>query len=161
MIFNTQTDVRWRLFPMGLTEDSLGTYGCLVSCLSNIWQDAKKKQLTPADLNAYLKMHKGYERLRDRDIPENKASYIVWDVIISYFKIKLIRYIPVVQYENYPDRFYWIARILNNGGGHYINVLGKWKNYFICFDVYDGRVRYIKRGNITFFHRIEFLGKYV
>jgi len=162
MKYNTQNNPKWKNQIMTKSDtwtDTLSQYGCLVSCLANIFQIIMNKVFTPKDMNDLIKQVDGYLYLNDKNTPENMASIIMWDRIsqVSSKTISISTRISKSLYKN-DTNMYFIAKVKYNGsptGFHYMNVLGKSSDYFVCFDVYNGEVVLYKEADIIYFHKIE------
>lgn len=159
--FNTQNNPKWLNEIMTQSNqmpkpwiDYFKDYGCLVTSLANIIQCFLLKEFTPKDLNGILQQLKGYAFLADKNTPENQASFVRWEVIETYFKVKktMFDYIVTLDYNKY-----YIARVINFGAGHYINILKQVKEGFVCFDVYDGKTKIYQNKDIKNIIEIKFL----
>jgi len=157
---NIQTDPRWINEIMtkkdGVWTDTLGRYGCLVTCLANIIETIMiSKTFTPKDLNDMIKYCNAYRYLKNPNCKENEASFLEWDRFRDIFKSLDIS-LYEKEYHNNKNSYY-IARVIHpkTSMGHYINVLNKkHKDIYYCFDVEDGRTRFYTPDEIVFFHRI-------
>lgn len=145
---NRSTDPKGRAWV-----DTLGVYGCLVTSLANVIT-ATIKDTTPGDLNEVIRAEKGYNYLADPMTDEKNASFLIWPVFEKLFPIYDIL-LQSAEYIEDPSRYY-IARIVMQGSGHYINVLKELPGgRLLVFDVWDGRVRIIPKTEVTFYHRVR------
>lgn len=129
-------------------------WGCVVTSLANIQQEYSGKEFTPKKLNKILKENKGYYWLSGKTKMESNASYIDWQVPMKLFGFSISRVQPKDYIRN--KNIYYIARIENKYGGHYVNVIKRLAKRFICFDVLNGSVALIKENKITFLTEIIF-----
>jgi len=157
MKYNTQTDSNWKKDIM--TEgkinniqwiDRIGRWGCVVTCLANIEQAHSGIEFTPRNMNNLIVGHNGYWILSGKTDKESNASFVDWDVVKG---ILLFDVFNDVEYKE----GYNIARVILNGGGHYINIIKKEKDLYLCFDVNDGELKYYKESDIKKIIRIEFM----
>lgn len=165
-MYNTQTDKRWSGQTMtskpNAWNDTIGRWGCLITCLANIIQDIRGKEFTPKDMNDLCKNLKAYAYLNDKTTKESQASNLLWNKLQTYFQssLKFDYHLTPDEYVNNP-RYYYIARVihLTTKQGHYINLDHVQDGVkFVCFDVEDGQFKTLKKNQITFLHRIIFKG---
>lgn len=159
MRYNTQVDPRWSssIMTQGNIEgkswvDKIGRWGCLVTSLANIFQEHSQKEFTPFQFNEILTGHKGYYFLSGKSKDINTASFLDWDVA------KSLLLFDVENNAQYSNDGYFIARIQTAYGGHYINVIKKLSDYYLCFDVLDGYLKYLRYSEITMLIKIKFIG---
>lgn len=133
-------------------KDLLGQYGCLVTALANIIQIFVKKYFSPKDLNDMLKISQGYNYLNDKTVPENQASFIHWPAFQSLFRVVNIQLNRDISEYKYCDNCFYIARIIMDGNGHYVNLIAKTGSFFTIYDTWDDRVKLIKPEEITLIH---------
>lgn len=161
MKWNKQTDQAWSREVMTQSEtwiDTLGRWGCLVTCLANILQFIGDKEITPKDVNNVIKDIKAYNYLADPGTPESQASVIVWPKIMSFYQdnIEIKLRLDQTEWRRHVDYFY-IAKVRHEltGGSHYINVFTKSRKNFWCFDVEDGKLKAYKPEEIIYLHEIR------
>jgi len=161
MKWNTQTDPAWSKVVMTQSEtwiDTLGRWGCLVTCLANILQFIRDKTLTPKDMNDIIRQIECYEYLNDPATPENRASIIVWPKLMSFFSdsVEIKLRLDQSEWRRHPDYFY-IARVKHDitAGSHYINVFTKSRKHFWCFDVEDGNIKAYNPEEIIYLHEVR------
>lgn len=167
MQYNIQTDKRWKAEIMTACDgnywneswiDLLGVYGCLVVSIANIIQFFIHQEFTPKNLNDYFKIIKAYEYLNNpQHCREKGASFIIWDKVKAAFRNSFEITNNIIDYHNVFEIKY-IARVINYGIGHYINVLDKYKEYYWCFDVWDGKLKQYHMSDILALHRFQYLG---
>ena len=149
MILNTQTDSRWANDSMGIEDDKLGRWGCVNACIANILE------ITPKELNQKLKDNKGYARLQNPTCDINMASFTVWSVVKGLYNLNVSLDLPITTYFE-DEKTNWMARIIHpaTGKGHYINILNKKDNLWLCFDVETRKVRYYHDNEITAIYKV-------
>jgi hypothetical protein len=150
MRYNKQSDARWKNEVMTKSDkwtDYLGVYGCLVSCISNIVSIIQSAIITPKDINDDLKNNNGYFYLKDETTPEHRASFLDWEIVQKLYALDLTRDLSVNAYK-YEDNFFWIAKVLNYGAIHFINVIAKQGEFLVCYDVFDGKTKMYKKNEI-------------
>lgn len=162
-MYYTQTDQRWYadIMTSNMPEwrDYIGRWGCLVTCIANIANNAIIGcNITPQKLNNDIKKINGYAYLNDKATPEHTASFLVWDKIKNMYKAKF-RFFLFLNQSDYihSEKSYYIARILHKklNTGHYINVICRRGDFFTCFDVETGLLEQHYKDNITLLHKIE------
>lgn len=167
--YNTQIDSSWKKEIMTKGTDIHGVswvdylgwrgpgnagWGCGVTALANIQQEYSNIEFTPKKLNEILKSHKGYYWLSGKTDIEPNASFIDWQVAGKLFGFTVAR----VKTKDYiwNKNIYYIARVENVFSGHYINVLKRLKDRFICFDTLYGTVDIMSEKKISFLTEIIF-----
>ena len=130
-----QNDERWKNTKLGNTEMTIGSHGCLLTALTNIYNQEYRQDKTPDILQKELMALSGM----------TKEGLIIWDVAKKILKCDRIdhNYKGVIDYDMYN---YFIVNYLNYGYGHFTNLIEKSNNDFFVYDVYDGRNK-IKRIN--------------
>ncbi len=170
LLFNTQTDPRWRdeIMTECLTpnwegkiwSDRIGRWGCVLTSIANISQFFLEQELTPNILNETFRIYKAYNYLQNPKCKEAEASNLIWDVIKAHFHNTLIinLNLTIDQFKNDFSKRY-IARVIHEKTktGHYINILEKHKNHFWCFDVEDGKIKRFEPDEITKIHEFEYI----
>lgn len=137
-------------------KDRLGDYGCLVTSLSNIILMTINNKMDPKILNGLIRDNKGYQYLGNPNTPEDKASVLRWDVFEKMFP-QFAFDLNVNIYEDDLKSFY-IAKVhlFTNDDEHFINVLRRLTpSLYLCFDVWDSKVKLYSRDKILSFHRIK------
>ena len=145
MLQNIQGDPRWRNDPMGMIEDKLWRFGCLVTSYANIIG------ITPKELNQWLRDNKGYQKLaQGDDCPVNRESMLWHPAIVGkdkYFKSidhEWDKY-NIVEGDNIRYALKVLHPVYNTG--HWINFITATPSdmglLYSVFDV-DTGVLYIK-----------------
>lgn len=133
--------------------DHLGDYGCLVTCVSNVILMTVNSNMNPKILNGIIRDNKGYQYLGNPNIPENEASLIRWEIFERLF--------PQFEYTYHTSLFvddprsFYIAKVhlFTNDDEHHINVLRQLTpSKYLCFDVWDGKLKIYDRNKIIDFH---------
>lgn len=163
MKYNYQRDPQWddeimtqadiKTDPEGRRwVDHIWQYGCLITALANIVQIFIKKPFTPKDLNDMLKISEGYNYLHDKSITENQASFIYWPAFQNLFRIVNIQLNQTIDKYQYRENCFYVARIIMEGQGHYVNIIAKSGSFFSIYDTWDDRVKLLKPEEITLIH---------
>jgi|GEM_PF-2461384 len=158
--YNIQTDPRWRNESMGLPGDFLWRWGCLITSLANIIQAVLESPFTPKDMNCLIIELKAYAYLDNPNVKKNKASNIIWKKIKAHFtSLQITRKIDPSLFEAGANNYY-IACVTHRKTKkpHYINVIAKRGVFFCCFDVEYGEIRYYRKEEIQYLHKIEVIG---
>lgn len=123
-------------------------YGCVVAATANIQQEHSNVGFTPKKLNEILKSHKGYYWLSGKTDLEPTASFIDWQVVSRLFGFSVAKRRTKDYIWN--KNIYYMARVENKYGGHYVNVLKQLtKDRFLCFDTLTEAVDITSERKIT------------
>jgi hypothetical protein len=156
----TQTDDSWKNDIMtqkkGVWIDKIGRWGCLITCLAIVLSEIFNKRITPKQVNKVVRRIKAYLYLDDKNTPENQASILIWHKIKKYYD-RLIEFNLFEDIECYHKIAgkYHIAIIEHEitGKDHFVVILDKWKDYFICHDVEDGQIKIMHQDKIINIHQ--------
>lgn len=152
MKYNTQRNSIWKNEVMtqqvDMWKDTLGEYGCLITCLANIIQERKNFIFTPKNLNDVLVKHQGYKYLYNSSTPENQASFLRISIIKEFFGIE---YKKISKYENQE---YCIAMIKNKYSYHFMNIIQKVNKKILCFNVWNGELKYYDKEDILKYYQV-------
>lgn len=165
-----EIQARYQMEKDGIRGDTIGRWGCLVTCLANAYnqyheiqsmQPDVAKNLTPGLFNEQLRLNRGYQALTRKYCQIGQESYIVWPIAQMLLGIKNVDYHFSGKIEINHDKYWYIARVPFRPptimGGHYCNVVGA-KNGIKYFDVDSGKIRTDWENNNNYFvHRIEFV----
>lgn len=151
MLFNSQTDKRWAKESMGIPEDKLDRWGCLVTVLANIKQLRFNSVYTPKDLNDFIKQNSLYFG----DTYKGKESFIKTDELLKLWNCKRTEF--SVSGELKVNLGYYYASVILFGGTHFINIICKVNDLFIGFDVNDGRLKTYEPSMLLTLNRIDWL----
>ena len=160
-IFYYQRDKRWakEIMTQASWTDTIGEFGCLVTCLTNIIQVLMGKKFMPKDLNDIFVQDRAYKYLEDRNTPENIASVLIWDKVQKLF--------PAIDFKLFlkdykeDSKAYYIGELA--GRFHFVNVLAVKPGYYdhinyICYDVWDGQIRLYCKEDFDYFHVLKLKG---
>lgn len=123
-----QNDELWKNEKLGNTKLTIGSHGCLLTSLTNIYNQKYRQDKTPDQFNRELIQNNGY----------TKDGLIIWDTAKKLLECDRIdiNYKGVIDYDMYN---YFIVNYLNFGYGHFTNLIEKSNNDFFVFDVYDNK----------------------
>jgi hypothetical protein len=145
MIYNVQCDKRWAFDDMGLTTDHMKDYGCLVTAIANIFD------ITPKELNDYLRKNKGYQFFTGNYVKDMTESYIVWSVAEKHLGFN---HIPVKDISDINGIYITSIKHRIYKGAHYCNFIGMKNNKFEIFDTDFGDKLLYNRQDILTITRI-------
>jgi hypothetical protein len=158
-MFDYQNDDRWKNDVMtekkGIWKDTLGRWGCNVAALSNVINVLHSANIsTPGSLNGAIKNLLAYKFLADPTCKEEEASFLIERMLCQHFGF-------IVEYDCLynSDSYVYVATIVHpvTGGTHFINVLRKWKDCYLCYDVEDGKIKLLRVSEIVRFKRYRSL----
>lgn len=125
-----QTDERWRDDKMGSSKYTLGSSGCITTCLASVCR-ALGKEVTPGSLNKYLSDIKVYD----------SDGNILWDALEKALGVTVIREsaadINSDKLSAYiSDGKYPIVCVHMplTGKNHYVLLIGSRDGSFLCMD---------------------------
>ena len=105
---------------------------------------------TPKDLNIFIKDKKLYF---GTDYP-GEESKIYTEKVLDLLNLKLTRDIPYLSYIEKENIWYFL-KVLMEGDSHFINVIKKINGKFLCFDPWDGKLKFYSVHNIVEIRRVE------
>ena len=129
-----QDDPRWGNESMGMADHSIKNLGCLITCVAMIGR-IQGQDVTPKDINDYLKKNKGYS---------DGTSYLKWDKATDYLESvtekpvsyelvstsnveKMVKdgnpviiHVKVNQFNNNNGDGHWVLANGMDGNGNYI-----------------------------------------
>jgi hypothetical protein len=142
MKYFTQTDPLWANDDMAMLDDKMWRWACLVTATCNILNDITGVEFTPKQFNRLLKENKGYLGLYYPNTSINSYSNLRWSAVTDLFGINVEFDVKKNKYEEKKGYFY-IAMVIHplTGFGHYINMLRKEDDLWVCFDVEDGKTK--------------------
>ena len=133
-----QGDPSWGNDKMGSTQITLSSEGCLVTCATMLLKFLLKKEITPGDLNTWLKNNSGYQN----------GNLFVWGSLSSYdsrinfgyrynypaldkIDQQLLKGIPVIVEVDHN-------RLTPAVDQHWVLVVGKVNGFYIINDPWLG-----------------------
>lgn len=142
MILMRQNDPRWANETMQ-GKYTLGEYGCLVAALTNVINARNKKStMTVSDINKLLINRNGY-------IDGN----VVWAAAEQVVGAKIEPWYYLVDERGKEDNYgcidfrqknvWYIGRMNTDTGYHFLNILGQCAGYYVMYDTYDDKLRYV------------------
>jgi len=138
--------------------DFIWRWGCLLTCIANIYQWVEDMRVTPADMNEIFHEIKGYMLLDDPSTPSSTASAIHWGNVKRFLEpsIEIRNRVSIYDYFDSED-YYYIARVTHSTGvgSHYLLVIGKGDNTFWCFDPETGDTIGVNADDIFYLHEFR------
>jgi hypothetical protein len=161
-VFYHQRDRRWAgeiMTRSAKWTDTIGDWGCLVTCLSNVIEILMNRKFTPKDMNDLLVQDKAYQYLADPGTPEKAASVLLWEPVRKLF--------PAVEFTLFQKMItpsagdFVIAKTA--GKFHFVNLLCikygyKAEDCYIVYDVWDGIVRIYGPDDFEYYHVLRLKG---
>lgn len=124
-----QNDDRWKNVKLNNSNETIGSVGCLLTALTNIYNDIYCQHITPEDINRELIIYNGY----------TSDNLIIWSAVEHILKLKIVHhYTDDIFYSTHD---YFIVNYLNYGVGHFTNLISKRRDNFEVFDVWDNKVK--------------------
>lgn len=118
-----QCDLRWKDIKLAQTNSTLGTAGCLVTAVANIYNLWKGYNITnPTLLN--------------RDLSFTRSGDLIWSSVEKLLGCKVI-------FDNNNPRPDQLNIVKYNflGGSHFSNLLTFYYDTLVIFDTYDGQIK--------------------
>ena len=130
-----QNDARWKHISLGPTNMTIGSSGCLLAALSNVYNlNRGYNEMNPTILNRDLLQNSGFTR----------DGLVVWSAVEKLWNCKVIfdnKKLDVNQFN--------IVRYNFLGGTHFTNLLNKYGDKAVIYDTWDDEVKCIEWGKIT------------
>lgn len=141
MILFNQRDPRWcdYVYDKGYT---IGKSGCVITMLANITAlDRSIGIWAPKNLAISIKRNKGFDN-----------GNLIWDKARDAIRLKAIEpwywngtgERPTLDFK----RYYYFCRYINNGTGHFTNIVGENETQYILYDVWYGDFRTIDKSKV-------------
>jgi len=124
-----QNDPIWKDKSLNNSKETIGSVGCLLTSLCNIYNLINDKKITPIDLNRDLILYNGY----------TNDNLIIWSVVEKILNLNIYHYYNG-EIEYSLNNFY-IVNYLNHGYGHFTNLISKKENEYNVFDVWDNQFK--------------------
>ncbi|MGL6198486.1 MAG: hypothetical protein ACRC3H_06070 [Lachnospiraceae bacterium] len=128
-IFYLQNDSQWAKDMLGDSDYTMGSSGCLVTCIAAAMEMEGNERQNPGELNQNLSQNQGYDsegnlQWEQLDAMDN-FQVDVYDIV----SLKLIQ--ECLQQGRYP-----IVRVKINGNGaiHYVLIVEARDGMFYCMD---------------------------
>jgi hypothetical protein len=162
-MFYYQRDPRWKDVIMtskqGQWIDTIGDWGCLVTCIANVLEVLMDKKFTPKDLNDLIRECKGYKFLFNQQAPEPEASILIWWKVKELFPVLDINnFVPLKDIAPSSNII-----VKTKGRFHFINLLSIKRGYgdkmaYICYDVWDNKNKIFSIDDLDYCHEIKLKG---
>ena len=124
-----QNDPKWKDAPLNNSKETIGSVGCLLTALCNINNILNDTFITPIELDRQLILYNGY----------TNDNYIIWSVVEHILDLEIVHhYTGEIEYS-VDD--YFIVNYLNEGYGHFTNLLSKHGTCHTVFDVWSNQIR--------------------
>ncbi len=124
-----QNDPKWKNEPLNNSSETIGSVGCLLTGLTNISNMVNDKLIAPTDLNRELISKKGY----------TDDNYIIWSVVSEILNLDIEHhYTGDIEYST---KDYFIVNYINQGYGHFTNLISKHGGCYTVFDVWNNQIR--------------------
>jgi hypothetical protein len=119
----TQSDLRWRHIKLANTNSTIGSCGCVITAVANIYNLYKGMEMTnPTILN--------------RDLDFTRSGDLLWASVERELGCKVI-------WDNKnpkPEQFN-IVKFNFLGSPHFTNLLTFYNDKYVIYDVYDDEVK--------------------
>ena len=124
-----QNDPEWKDEPLNNSSETIGTVGCLLTALCNVNNKLNRLFITPIDLNRELIKYSGY----------TNDNYIIWAIVEHILGLDIVHhYKDDVEYS-VNDNF--IVNYINQGCGHFTNLVSKHGSCYTVFDVWSNKIQ--------------------
>lgn len=128
-VYYLQKDEEWAADPLGESRFTMGTSGCLVTCLATLF-DLYGESVTPGELN----------RLFTEQGVYNASGDVIWGNISSVYPEATVTVYKTVDEQAIEaaldQQQYPLVRVKNLGDGywHWVLLLGSGDDGYLCMD---------------------------
>ena len=121
-----QNDPRWKSKQLGRSNVTIGTHGCLLTSLVNIYNQRYNEAMTPAELNDQMNVMAGF----------TSGGLIIWDIASKILQADIKPHFAgdIV----YDSRTFYIVNFISGGIGHFSNLIEKSNDKYFIYDVWNG-----------------------
>ena len=128
-VYYLQKDEEWAADPLGESRFTMGSSGCLVTCLATLF-DLYGKSVTPGELNRLFAEQGVY----------NASGDVIWGNISSVYPEAMVTVYKTVDEQAIEaaldQQQYPLVRVKNLGDGywHWVLLLGSGDDGYLCMD---------------------------
>ena len=128
-VYYLQKDEEWAAAPLGESRFTMGSSGCLVTCLATLF-DLYGESVTPGELN----------RLFTEQGVYNASGDVIWGNISSVYPEAMVTVYKTVDEQAIEaaldQQQYPLVRVKNLGDGywHWVLLLGSGDDGYLCMD---------------------------
>lgn len=131
-----QNNELWRDKKLGRSQLTIGSHGCLITSLCNIYNMRSKNFITPDTFNGLMTENHGI----------NSQGLVIWNIAEIILKAKIEHIYKGAM--TYDVNSYYIVNFLLSGHGHFTNLLEISGDKYFIYDVWDASYKVLKAKDI-------------